>query len=41
MLEPLTSLGSNRPFDDQMLERRRRQIEEDIRRMDAEAAQRY
>ncbi len=37
LLDPLT-VRSNRPFDDQVLERRRRQIEEDIRRMDAESA---
>ncbi|MEM8485652.1 MAG: type II and III secretion system protein [Bacteroidota bacterium] len=37
MLDPLT-VRNNRPFDDQVLERRRRQIEEDIRRMDAESA---
>ncbi len=37
LLDPLT-VRSNRPFNDQLLERRRRQVEEDIRRMDAEAA---
>lgn len=37
LLEPIT-VRNNRPFDDQVLERRRRQIEEDIRRMDAESA---
>ncbi len=37
LLDPLT-VRNNRPFDDQVLERRRRQIEEDIRRMDAEAS---
>ena len=37
MLDPL-NVRSSRPFDDQLLERRRRQIEEDIRRMDVEAS---
>lgn len=37
LLDPLNS-RSRRPFDDQLLERRRRQIEEDLRRFDAEEA---
>ena len=37
LIDPL-NVRTQRPFDDQLLERRRRQIEEDIRRMDVEAA---
>jgi type IV pilus assembly protein PilQ len=37
LLDPL-DIRTQRPFPDQLLERRRRQLEEDIRRMDAEKA---